>query len=288
MTSQILIADEDGVLTPHPLGLVECSNDAYHAGPGISKSHLDAIANASPLHYWHKYLNPNRERSEPTPAMIMGSAVHSAVLEPDLFPSEYVQAPQGINKRTNAGKAEFAAFEEANKGKIVLEPEDWETCLAVRDAVYRHPVAGGLLTGGKAEQSFYAIDPETGELIKCRTDYMHDSGAMIVDLKTTDDASPNGFGKSAANFRYPIQTAWYNGVLDAAFGEHPTDWVFLAVEKKPPYAIGIYFTEADQVARANIAARRDLQRIVEHKRSGEWPDFGITPQPLALPAWSKF
>lgn len=287
MTSQFLIADEDGVLTPHPLGLVQLSNDAYHSGLGVSKSHLDAIAGKSPLHYYAKYLDPNRERQEPTAAMIMGSAVHSAVLEPDLFPTEYVQAPQGINKRTNAGKEEYAAFERANAKKTVLDVEDYATCLAIRDAVYRHPVAGGLLTGGKAEQSFYGIDKETGELMKCRTDYLHDSGAMIVDLKTTEDASPAGFGKSAANFRYPIQTSWYNGVLDAAFGEHPQDWVFLAVEKKPPYAVGIYFMEPDQVIRAEIAARRDFMRIVEHKRSGSWPDYGYLPMPLALPAWSK-
>lgn len=287
MTPQFLTPDEDGVLTPHPLGLVQCTNDGYHRGPGISKSHLDAIAGRSPLHYWNKYINPDRIRAEPTAAMIMGSAVHSAVLEPDLFPSEYVAAPTDINRRTNAGKAEFAAFEASNKGKTVLDVEDFATCLAIRDAVYRHPVAGGLLTGGKAEQSFYAVDAETGELIKCRTDYLHDSGSMIVDVKTTEDASPGGFGKSAANFRYPVQCAWYNGVLDAAFGEHPQDWVFLAVEKQPPYAVGIYFMEPDQVARASFAARRDLMRIVECKRSGVWPDYGMQPLPLALPAWSK-
>ena len=287
MTAQFLTTDADGVLRPYPLGLVEFTNDQYHSGPGVSKSHLDAIAGASPLHYWAKYIDPNRERAEPTAAMIMGSAVHSAVLEPDLFPTEYVQAPTGINKRTNAGKEEYAAFERANANKTVLDPEDYATCLAVRDAVYRHPVASGLLTGGKAEQSFYAIDAETGELIKCRTDYMHDSGAMIVDLKTTEDASPDGFGKSAANFRYPIQTAWYNGVLDGCFGEHPDNWVFMALEKKPPFAIGIYFMEPDQVARAQIAARRDFMRIVEAKRANHWPDYGAVPLPLALPAWCR-
>jgi len=284
--AQHLYPDEDGVLQPHPVGLVECTNDEYHRGPGISKSHLDAIANASPRHYWHRYLNPDRERQEPTAAMIMGTAVHSAVLEPDLFTKEVIESPD-FDRRTKVGKAEYEAFQQANKGRIVLAPEDFATCLAIRDAVHMHPVAAGLLQGGRAEQSFYAVDKETGELIKCRTDYMHDSGAMIVDLKTTEDASPNGFGKSAANFRYPIQTAWYNGVLDAAFGEHPETWVFLAVEKKPPYAVGIYFMEPDTLARAEIAARRDFLRIVEHRRSGDWPDYGATPMPLALPGWSK-
>lgn len=284
---QFLAPDADGVLEPHPVGLVEQSNDEYHGGPGISKSHLDAIASASPAHYWHRYLNPDREPEEPTPAKIMGTAVHSAILEPDLFPTACVAAPADINRRTNAGKAEWEAFLDAHKGKTILSAEDYKTCLAIRDAVHRHPLAAGLLTGGKAEQSFYAVDQETGELIKCRTDYRHDSGAMIVDVKTTDDASPAGFGKSAANYRYTVQTAWYNGVLDAAFGEHPGDWVFLAVEKDPPYAIGVYFTEPEQLIRASIVARRDFLRIVEHKRRGYWPDYATAPLPLALPSWSR-
>jgi hypothetical protein len=272
---------------PKKLGLVIETNDEYHSHTeSISKSHLDVIANGSPKHYWQKYLNPDRERQEPTAAMIMGTAVHSAILEPDLFTTEIIESPD-FDRRAKVGKAEYEAFQQAHKGKIVLAPEDFATCLAIRDAVHAHPVAAGLLQGGRAEQSFYAIDRETGELIKCRTDYMHDSGAMIVDVKTTEDASPNGFGKSAANFRYPIQTAWYNGVLDAAFGEHPNTWVFLAVEKKPPYAVGIYFIEPDVLARAEIAARRDFLRIVECKRSGDWPDYGMEPMPLALPGWSK-
>lgn len=269
------------------LGLVIETNDEYHRdGNSISKSHLDVIASGSPKHYWQKYLNPSRVRQEPTTAMIMGTAVHTAVLEPDLFASEVIEAP-AFDRRSKVGKAEYEAFQAANKGRIVLAPEDFTTCLAIRDAVHTHPVAAGLLQGGQAEQSFYADDPETGLKIKCRTDYLLDNGAIVIDLKTTEDASPDGFGKSSANFRYPVQTAWYNRVLDAAYGEHPETWVFLAVEKKPPYAIGIYFMEPDLLERAAIAAQRDFMRIVEHRRSGEWPDYGIEPLPLILPGWAK-
>lgn len=282
--AQILVPDADGVLEPHPIGLVECTNEQYHRGPGISKSHLDKIASSSPRHYWHHYLNPDREPEEPTPAKVLGSAVHSIILEPDLFTSQFVANP-GIERRSNAGKAEYAAFLAENQGKTILTDEQMQQCLAVRDAVHLHPVASGLLQGGKAEQSFYAVDPEFGELIKCRTDYL--AGDIIVDVKTTDDASPTGFGKSAANYRYPLQVAWYHDVLDAAFGEHPQHWVFLAVEKEPPYAIGIYFALAEDVQRARLAGRRDLARIVEHRRSGQWPDYGIEALPLSLPTWWK-
>ena len=281
-----LIADADGVLTPHPTGLVECSNDEYHSGPGISKSHLDKINGASPMHYWHHYLNPDREPEAPTPAKVLGSAIHSIILEPDLFSLEFAINP-GIDRRSNAGKAEHAQFVAENAGKTIITDDQAQACYAIRDAVHRHPLANGLLQRGKAEQSFYAIDKETGELIKCRIDYLPDSGNMIVDVKSTEDASPGAFGKSAANYRYPLQTAWYQDVLDACFGEHPEHWVFLAFEKEPPYAIGVYFADATDVQRARIAGRRDLLRIVEHKRSGMWPDFGQEVLPLQLPTWWK-
>lgn len=279
---QILVPDADGVLVPHPLGLVDQTNEQYHRGPGVSKSALDVVANASMRHYWHRYLNPDREPEEPTPALVLGSAVHSIILEPDLFTSQYVANP-GIERRSNAGKAEYAAFIAEHAGKTILTDEQMQQCLAIRDAVHLHPVAAGLLTGGKSEQSVFAADPETGELIKCRIDYLAED--LIVDVKTTDDASPAGFGKSSANYRYPHQVAWYHDVQDAAFGDHPEHWVFLAVEKSPPYCVGIYFPQRDDVQRARLACRRDFMRIVEAKRSGQFPDYAQEALPLQLPTW---
>ena len=285
---QLLVPDEDGVLSP-VTGLVIQTNDEYHAGPGISKSHLDTINGRSARHYWHKYLNPNRVPKPPSDEMIFGSAVHVAVLEPDLLSQEVVESP-GFNRRTKAGKAEWEAFCEEHKGKIVLDPDDFARVLGVRDAVYADPLASSLLCApGAAEQSFYATDPETGELVKCRTDYMLADGSAILDLKTTKDASPDGFGKSCANFRYPVQTAWYHRVLDLAFGEHPPGWAFLAVESEPPYVVGVYFPTPAQIVLAAEAARRDYMRIIAAKRSGQFPGYTPTdPLPISLPGWVKF
>lgn len=268
-------------------GLVEIDNDAYHAGPGISKSHLDSIApecGKTSLHYWAKYLDPDREREEPTPARVLGAAIHTAILEPDTL-TERVVAGLDIGRRSNADKATWADFEAANAGKIILPAESYQDVLAIRNAVHRHPVAGPLLRDGKAEQSFYATDPETGELIKCRTDFMANSGEFILDLKSTENASPAEFARSVANFRYHVQQAWYEDLLDILYGEHPRYWMFLAVEKKPPYAVGIYYLPHEAVRLGGILARRDLNRIVECKQTNYWPDHGTEAQELALPAW---
>lgn len=275
-------------LTKPLLGLVDISNEDYHAGPGISKSHLDEIAEKSPLHYWHKYLNPVAAALSETSsaALDVGQAIHSAILEPDLFASQFVVSPS-FNKRTKDGRQMFADFCEENPGKNILLPDDYKMCLEVRDTVHRHPVAAGLLRGGKSEQSFYANDPETGELIKCRFDYIHDSGMLALDLKSTKDAAPHKFSKDVANYRYDIAPPWYFDVLKALYGETPKHWVWLAVEKEPPYAVGLYYAKPEDIDRARITARRDLMRIVNCRKADEWPDYAWSVDPLEMPKWAN-
>lgn len=283
------------------MGLVECSNAEYHSAPGISKSHLDVIAGKSPKHYWHRYLNPDRDPEQPTPAKILGTAIHAIILEPDLFTSGYVANP-GIERRSNAGKAEYAAFVAEHKGKIILEDEGYQACLRIRDAVHKHPLAAGLLRApGKSEQSFWALDPDTGELIKCRYDRLQDGGGVALDVKSTEDASPAGFGKSVWNYRYFLQPPWYFDVLDILYGETPKHWAFLAFEKDPPYAIGVYYATPEQMELGREFARRDFLRIVGLKRkhaeaikagderalAGIWHDYGVEPLPVEFPTWAK-
>lgn len=282
----------------HPTGFISQTNPEYHSGPGASKSQLDLIAR-SPAHYWAAYRDPNRVKPEPTPALILGSAVHSAVLEPDLFGGEYTCAPEDAPKRPTAAQvnakrpsqetadaiAFWRDFEADNAGKTLLTRDQWTTALAMRDAVHRHPLARRLVVGGQAEQSVYATNAGTGALIKCRLDYFLPEAGMIVDLKTTEDASPAGFGRSAANFRYHVQCGWYQHVMAAAFGDAPPYWVFLAVEKSPPYAVGVYHVDAETAALGLRMAMRDLRTLVACEQADTWPDYGSESQPLQLPGW---
>lgn len=279
-------------------GLVIQTNEEYHSGPGISKSHLDVVAR-SPFHYWAKYLNPNRPEPEtPTQAMILGTATHTAILEPDLFPSQYITLPENAPKRPTSAQLKaknpsaetilaidwWEDFEKANAGKIILTPDDYATCMAMRDAVHTHPVAAQLLTDGESEQSFYAIDNDTGELIKCRPDWLRNNGVM-VDVKTTEDASPDGFGRSVANYRYFVQAPWYLDILKRLYGEAPQWFIFIAVEKKYPFGVGVYFVENDQLDIGRARYVKDLAAIHECKTRGTWPGYSEQVEPLRLPKW---
>jgi exodeoxyribonuclease VIII len=261
-------------------------NEDYHAAPGISKSHLDEIAGRSPMHYWAKYVDPNREPEVQTPALALGQAIHSAILEPDLFSSKFVVGLD-LARRSNADKAAHAAFAFENKDKTIVDADDYEVCLKIRDVVHNHPIASGLLQGGSAEDAFFADDPETGALIKCKTDYLSGDGEMVIDVKSTIDASPFGFGKQAGNFRYDIAPAWYMDVIDKAIGARPKNFVFLAFEKEAPWAMGIYYVSEEQIDAARRVARQDFKRILRAKAENDFPDYGNEVLPLSLPGWIK-
>ena len=248
------------------------SNADYHADPAVSASHLHAVA-ASPYHYWSRFINPDRPPSVQTAAMKLGSLTHCAVLEPDQLASRYGIAP---DRRTNAGKAAVAAMEAAGI-EAVTAPE-MEQAMAMAASVRSHQAAAALLRDGKAEQSFWFDDIATGLRCKCRPDWY--TGSTIVDLKTTVDASPKGFAKSVAQWRYHVQQSHY---LAGTFAER---FVFIAVEKSYPYAVGVYELDADAVQFGDYERRNNLQTIADCRAISEWPGYGNTIQPLSLPKWA--
>ena len=262
-------------------------NAEYHRHSAISKSHLDLVAR-SPLHYWARYVDPNRVEPEPTPAMRLGTAVHTLTLEPDSWDSRYVTAPQ-IDRRTKEGKATWAEFEALSAGRELISCDDRAVISRMAEAVWKHPAAEMLLfkLPGKAETTHMWTDEATGLQCKCRPDWLTDDGSLIVDLKTTEDASPAGFRKSIANFRYHVQASWYLDGLERATGKRPEQFIFICVEKKPPHAVAVYADDAEMIAQGQITAARDLQQLADCKAANSWPGYSDQIETISLPPWMR-
>lgn len=266
------------------LGLVECTNDEYHSGEGVSKSHLGVIAQ-SPLHYWAAYINPEREPRTATPDMIQGTAIHGAILEPDLFTSEFVAAPN-VDRRTKEGKVMWAEFVEAAAGKTILTHVQYDTALACRDAVLRNDKVARALEVGQAERSYFALDANTGALVKCRYDW--ESPFYDLDVKSAVDASPDGFMRAVLKYHYHAQVAWYRDVRNAALDvDEEKPWYFLAIEKVAPYAMGLYTLPDEMVKSGRLWAQQQLRRIVDCKSRNHWPDYSEQITELTAPAWMR-
>ena len=261
--------------------IVTNSNAEYHSGEGVSKSDLDNI-NKCPAIYRYYKENP----SEETAALLFGTAVHKLILEPDKFYEEYAIEPI-CDKRTKEGKAVYSQWLDENKGKAVISQQDYEIAAAMRTAVESNPRAAMLLNGGTTETSYYWIDAETEEICKCRPDKFNHG--YIIDLKTTADASPDGFSKSAYAYRYHVQAAWYIDGIRTVTNEEPKGFVFIAVEKKPPYAVGIYICDEMMIDLGRKDARRNLLELHECKIRDTWYGYGGESEkimPISLSAWA--
>ena len=262
-------------------------NTDYHAHPAISKSHLDQVAR-SPLHYWAAFLDPNRQPREATPAMAIGTAVHTHVLELDQWDARYAIAPENIDRRTKMGKAEWEVFTTAATGRTMLSRADADHVMRMGHAVYSHPAAAMLLgLPGKAETTHMWDDAATGLQCKCRPDWLTDDGSLIIDLKTTEDASPAGFRKLIANWRYHVQAAWYLNGIEQATGTRPDQFIFICVEKKAPFAVAVYAADAEMIQIGNEAAARDLDVLATCKAANAWPGYSDQIETINLPSWMR-
>lgn len=215
------------------IGLIQNTNSEYHGGEGISSSFLREI-HKSLLHAL------NREETAPSPALEFGSACHKWILEEDDFQSEFIVF--NFDKRTKEGKMRWQEAQDENL--VVITESQFQQIQAMKDALV--PEAMDLLKGALVEQSVYW--ERDNVLCKCRPDAMfledkkdfsNKPKAILVDYKTTADASPKGFEKSVRNFGYHQQASWYiDGIV--GLGYEVTDFYFIAQEKTFPYANKVY------------------------------------------------
>jgi hypothetical protein len=252
-------------------------NATYHQHPSVSHSGLAVIANKTPAHY-QAYINGYREE---TPAMREGTNIHCAVLEPERFAREYVVMPKFDMRRT-IDKELSAQFHAANAGKTCITQDEMDRLLQIQQAVREHPLAAELLCDGMAEQSVFTTDPETGVAVRCRPDYT--SGANIIDVKSTIDASSDHFMRAAYAYRYHQQAAFYLDVMGWA-GARRENFYFIAVEKTPPFAVQVFRASDAFVSRGRRDYRQALNTYSECLRSGVWPAYSIEPASLDLPPW---
>ncbi|EEH4705406.1 exonuclease VIII, partial [Salmonella enterica] len=180
-------------------------NEAYHAGPGVSKSQLDDIADTPAIYLWRKNAPVDTEK---TKSLDTGTAFHCRVLEPEEFSKRFIIAPE-FNRRTSAGKEEEKTFlEECTRtGRTVLTAEEGRKIELMYQSVMALPLGQWLVeSAGYAESSVYWEDPETGILCRCRPDKIIPEFHWIMDVKTTADIQR--FRTAYYDYRYHVQDAF--------------------------------------------------------------------------------
>ncbi|EPS6095862.1 exodeoxyribonuclease VIII [Escherichia coli] len=258
------------------------SNENYHAGPGVSKSQLDDIADTPALYLWRKNAPVDTTK---TKTLDLGTAFHCRVLEPEEFSNRFIVAPE-FNRRTNAGKEEEKAFlmECASTGKTVITAEEGRKIELMYQSVMALPLGQWLVeSAGHAESSIYWEDPETGILCRCRPDKIIPEFHWIMDVKTTADIQR--FKTAYYDYRYHVQDAFYSDGYEAQFGVLPT-FVFLVASTTVEcgrYPVEIFMMGEEAKLAGQQEYHRNLRPLADCLNTDEWPAI----KTLSLPRWAK-
>lgn len=238
---------------------------AYHADRScVSASGLKQLLR-SPAHF-QTYLN--QEHKE-TPALMLGTAIHSRLLEPELFMDTYVTTAIS-DKRSN----EYRMFELNNADRQILSFDQFIAVEGIARSVEKHEMANHLLSIGAVEHTIIWQDEETGIWCKIRPDCLNadiDLG-VCVDVKSTEDASEEAFIRSCIKYQYDLQAAFYLEGLRSAFGRD-FDFCFLPVEKSAPYGCQLFAAPAEMLERGQRLVRKALRTLKRCRDTGEWPCY---------------
>lgn len=243
----------------------------YHQDTShISKSGLDLIRK-SPAKYHYKYLS-GLYKEKKTDALIFGSAFHTIVLEPELFQSQFVIMPDFYGTGSVKAKQEFI---NTHVGKEFISMDTYVKITGMRDSILAHEIAGPLIcANGLIEKTFTWVDHDTNVNCKCKPDKFTYEKKIILDLKSTESADETDFMFSAKKYRYYVQASFYFDGLEAN-GLKPELFVFIAVEKEPPFLVNCFFYGENSMDYGRETYKEDLyvyKRCLEENKFIGYPN----------------
>ena len=248
------------------------SNEHYHSHDGyVSSSMIRTLAD-SPAKYHAEYIARTVKREE-TPAMALGTAVHTAALEPERYAAEYVVTPPECSDRRTKAYKEWAAG--CEPGVIVLTQSDAETVAMMVDGLRSNPAIRGLLDAhGRVEESIRWTDILETKC-KIRPDKVIEHAEVVVDIKTTQECTVHAFEQSIGAFRYDLQAAFYlRGLAGIDYR-----FMFLVIEKTAPFRARIFELEEDSLRAASDKIESLIIELDKRTKENDWLDpnqHGIT------------
>lgn len=243
----------------------------YRKMSGLSKHQLDAFGVCPKYYQWR-----GGQEFKPTREMEIGTCIHSLLLEGR---TDYVQAPE-INRRTNAGKAEWEAFCYDNQGKFVMNAEEVARIEGATEAA--QPLINMITAKKIIEGSMFW---ERGGLqCKGRPDLITEikGRPAIVDLKTTSDILR--FDSKFFGLKYDRQAAWYAYGLKQIQGLDDVDFYFLVVDTEEPHLA--QWVKPDEAVLQNASLKLDeLVANLKHcQELDAWPGLPIM-KTITLKSW---
>lgn len=277
-------------------GVFNIPSDLYHdhaAAPEISRSLIVEMVVNTPAHV--RAVLDGKRIKKPTRAMIIGTLMDCALLEPDKFKegvSHWVR-PEGMRFTTKEGKAwkaehdDLPIIQAKNNSETEASAEDIEGMIA---SVMAHKQARKIVESSVKQESAFCFHGPSGLLRKCRPDTRLSElrGRLVLsDLKTTFPGGTSAavFSAHAARLGYHVQDPFYSDIYQDLLGEKPF-FLFFVVERKPPYSVRVFQIHDEGKQAGRTEYQRALDRFAECKSSGIWPAHPEEIEVIRLPRWA--
>lgn len=264
-------------------GILEnVSDEDYNLLQGLRATVLKQFAR-TPLHGYYAENHPTKS----TPALVLGRALHTLVLQPKVFDQQYYVLTEKLDMRFKESKAILADIELKYAKDCILKLDDYERIKAMAGAVYGHKLARKLLESATAVESTLVWN-EAGLLNKARLDGVNKSLRCVFDLKSCQDARLIPFSRDMSKYSYHLQAAHYfAGANEVKLGgEHEfEEFYFIAVESKAPYCCAVYLLNLETLMLAKTQREDLMIKYKQCKEQNKWPGLPEELQSIGLPAW---
>lgn len=256
------------------------TNAEYHGSGELSRSTAWSLLQSCPAKVRYDMNNPKPS----SPALVIGSGFHTATLEPEKLDDEFAVKPSEIDgqgPRTKHYKESFELMQKSEPDKQWLAPADYDLILEMAGSALDNPVLRHYMADiNKVVEGTGYFEME-GAKCKVRPDLYIPGAGVVIDLKSTQDASNRGFTKSVRQFGYLFQVCWYMHAL-RLLGEKPKQFVFIAVEKTAPYATAAYTIKESDINKQFSNMERACQLWATCQSSGIWPGYSDMVETLDL------
>lgn len=243
---------------------IEMTNAEYHS----NLTHLSSSALKYLYDDHEKFIKyyVNREKTEPSPALVFGTAIHTAILEPHLFDSEIIIYPEQY-RRGNSWK-EFA-LQHPNSNILTMNEKTQLDALV--EACNNSKLAKELLTDCKFEHTL--MTELDGLPVKCRCDGINIEKGYIIDVKTTRyDSSSDSFKMALQEHHYDLSAELYRQIASSVYNKE-FDFYFIVLSKAD-YKCRVYKTSSKTFATGQLKLLSAYETYKHFKLTGAFePDI---------------
>lgn len=262
----------------------DLSDSAYKQMEGINFSSFKHFF-TSPSHFKWELEQPNKDSDD----LVIGNAVHCAVLTPNLLDKKYAVAPK-VDRRKTEDKIIWNEFVALSQGKTVLTEEQWAVVASCSSSMLNNKYFKYVFDKNDELYVETAGNCEfAGSMIKGRIDLYNKTKNIIFDIKTCKDMpSRHKLQRIIKDRMYYMQGFFYRTIVNANWKPIETPKVvFGFVHKKAPNTIGHVEFSTRYMDKACNELEDSLCRYENCKIHNLWPESPESSEPMIMnPEWT--